>query len=126
MSSSEGKKRRKKERYLRNREKEETYKKEAWESGKLIEENHNWDQYSPWYSEELGDRLVLILRDIILRSKDNNSYLVEYRKWKDKIRDYIILSSVEDQNYQTLKTSLEVYWDNQGEALIMMKGVCGL
>ena len=54
MSSSKRKKERRRMRYERNVRKEIEYKKQAWESGKLIEENHNGGSYSGPYSIELG------------------------------------------------------------------------
>ena len=51
----------KREKKIHNREKDFTYKQEAWNSGKLIEENHNQGPYSPEYTRELTKRLVLLI-----------------------------------------------------------------
>ena len=64
MSNKENKKRRRLERHIRNKNKEIEYKAEAWENGKLIEENHNNGPYSSKYTLELGERLFSIMKDI--------------------------------------------------------------
>lgn len=114
MSSSVKKKERKKERYLRNVKKELDYKEEAWNSGKLIEENHNGKFYSLEYAISLGSRLFSIVEGFITGSSvTNTSFLRDYVKYKGRIRDYIILCPKEarDNNYEFLKESLELYWD---------------
>jgi hypothetical protein len=64
VSNKENKKRRRLERHIRNKNKEKAYKEEAWENGKLIEENHNNGPYSPGYTLELGQRLFQIMKDV--------------------------------------------------------------
>ena len=111
------KKERRKERYERNVSKEISHKKEAWDSGKLIEENHNLNFYTDQYSLELGNRLVSKICSIISETgnrEDKNTYfLSEFRKYKIKIRDYIILSPLSSRNnsWIFLKNILEIYWD---------------
>jgi hypothetical protein len=121
MSSSERKKQRREQRYLRNKKKEEDYKKEAWESGKLIEENHNNKPYSPLYTSELGTRLYNILKDIEFKARDftdvekRRDYVVyRFRAYRKKIQDYILHydpGTPKTEAYETLKYMLECYWD---------------
>lgn len=126
MSSSEKKKERRRERYERNVAKEIDYKKRAWEEGKLIEENHNNKSYSAEYSKEISRRLVLRLEKAKEEScGDNELFLLKYRLYKNKIRDFILLCTPETctpedeiyYNYNILKGSLEVYWDEPEKLL---------
>lgn len=126
--SRESKKIRKQQRYLKNKKKDEEYKKKAWESGKkLIEENHNNKPYSPNYSEELGKRLYNIFKDIYTKSlefpeKDRNNYvLIRFRAYRKKIQDFILhynTSLHKTEEYEFLKYLLEVYWDKKDDLLI--------
>ena len=50
MSSSKRKKERRRMRYERNVRKEIEHKNQAWNDGKLIEENHNQGPYSQQYT----------------------------------------------------------------------------
>lgn len=110
---------RRKERHDRNVAKELTHKKEAWERGKLIEENRNEGPYSEQYTESLAKRLVRILlreRDLAIKSENpTEDYILRFRRYKSKIRDLIIFwspSFTQDcSEYRFLKTSLEIYWD---------------
>lgn len=116
MSSSQAKKDRRKARYERNVAKEIKHKKEAWNRGKLIEENHNEGPYSSDYTQELGQRLYDIIQDLKTQSAGNNEdFILKYRLYKNKIRDFILYYSPDipkDKIYEYLKYSLEVYWDN--------------
>lgn len=114
MSSSKGKKERRKERHLKNIKKEIEYKKQAWDAGKLIEENHNQEEYSMDYTVKLSERLLYILKNKVL-SQDNSTTIKNFRLYKNKIRDLILHWNprIEKNNiYFYLKGSLEVYWDD--------------
>ena len=116
MSSSKAKKERRKMRHLRNIAKEVAYKKQAWENGKLIEENHNQCPYSPGYTQELAERLYNILKNIVNEEGTTKDKIIyRFRQYKMKIRDLILHWSPEtekNQIYNYLKGSLEVYWDD--------------
>lgn len=123
-------KERRKLRHQRNIEKDTSHKKEAWDSGKLIEENHNGGPYSSSYTSELADRLIDRLvtgRTYILGCTDNDPVLLKnggvreqafigyYRRYKNKIKTLILHWSPDvkkDNRYNFLKWTLETYWDN--------------
>lgn len=119
MSSSKRKKERRRMRYERNVRKEIEYKKQAWESGKLIEENHNNGPYSAAYSIELGDRLFNIIQRY--RSEclapdggGNEKFVYRFRLYRMKIRDFILHYSPDIPKtpaYNYLKAAIETYWD---------------
>lgn len=129
MTSSKKKKERRKLRYLRNIRKEVEYKKDAWEKGKLIEENHNNGPYSPEYSVELGNRLYNIIQSFKEQAFSNSSLnsvqkneflLIKFRMYRIKIRDFIlhynsIIPKSEEYNY--LKSLIEIYWDKPSELI---------
>lgn len=125
MTSSKRKKERRRMRYLRNVRKEVEYKKEAWENGKLIEENHNQGPYSAGYSIELGERLMNIMKNyknMCLQPHPetgivggNDLMLRKFRMYRMKIRDFIIHYNPEipkTEAYEYLKNGIETYWDN--------------
>lgn len=130
MTNSKKKKERRKLRYLRNIRKEVEYKKDAWEKGKLIEENHNNGPYSPEYSIELGNRLYNIMQSFkeqafnskeLLNSVQKNEFLIiKFRMYRIKIRDFIlhynpIIPKSKEYNY--LKLLIETYWDKPNELI---------
>lgn len=129
MTNSKKKKERRKLRYLRNVRKEVEYKKDAWEKGKLIEENHNNGPYSPKYSIELGNRLYEIIKSFKEQAFSNSSLntvqkneflLIKFRMYRIKIRDFIlhynpIIPKSEEYNY--LKSLIEIYWDKPNELI---------
>lgn len=130
MTNSKKKKERRKLRYLRNIRKEVEYKKDAWEKGKLIEENHNNGPYSPEYSIELGNRLYNIMQSFkeqafnskeLLNSVQKNEFLIiKFRMYRIKIRDFIlhynpIIPKSKEYNY--LKLLIEIYWDKPNELI---------
>ena len=98
MSNRENKKRRRLERHLRNKAKDENHKKEAWEQGKLIEPNHNGRHYPEEYSLELGKRL-----------QDR-----PFQSYRGKIRDYLLLCNpaARNENWENLKKIYDE-WLNQ-------------
>ena len=120
MSSSKRKKERRRMRYERNVRKEIEYKKQAWESGKLIEENHNNGPYSGPYSIELGERLYNIIQRY--RSEclapdggGNEKFVYRFRLYRMKIRDFILHYSPDIPKtpaYNYLKAAIETYWDS--------------
>ena len=57
MSSSKRKKERRRMRYERNVRKEIEHKNQAWNDGKLIEENNNQGPYSEQYTIAVSERL---------------------------------------------------------------------
>lgn len=110
MSSSKRKKERRKERHERNIKDDITHKAQAWESGRLIEENHNQGPYSETYTAELCERLVQYVQEEF----DKGNGVVGFRKYKMKIQDLILhWNSLvpKGPGYNWLKTLLEVYWD---------------
>lgn len=113
MSSSKRKKERRRERYLRNVQKEGSHKNNAWASGKLIEENHNGKFYSPEYTRALSFRLCKYLLNA-RNTGDPNIMLSEFWKYKDWMIGLILKWNQgvqEDNYYRYLKELLEVYWD---------------
>ena len=111
MTSSKRKKARRAERHRKNVQAENDYKREAWESGKLIEENHNRLGYSKEYTENLATRLFDIVRSL----KGAKKVVSKYQMYKEKIIALILYWSPDvkkDDRYYYLKESLEVYWDN--------------
>lgn len=119
MSSSKRKKERRQQRYERNVQKEVTHKKEAWENGKLIEENHNQGPYSVDYTIAVSERLYKYIlqekeRALISETPDVN-FIKGFRKYKMKIQDMILHWNPEvpkTKQYESLKKLLEVYWDD--------------
>ena len=117
MSNKERKRERRKQRHERNIRREVEHKREAWENGKLIEENHNNGPYSEGYAKELGKRLCDILDNnklMCLEDGGEELFVIKYRLLRIKIRDYILhyppgLSK--DCYYTRLKRSIETYWD---------------
>lgn len=110
-----GKKERRRLRHERNVEKDKTHKKEAWEAGKLIEENHNQGPYSVEYTMNLTSRLVQYILDEKKKSEGDGSKFVEgFRKYRKKVIDCILHynpSVPKGPDYHYLKNLLEVYWD---------------
>ena len=122
MSNKENKKRRRLERHIRNKNKEKVYKEEAWENGKLIEENHNNGPYSPGYTLELGQRLFQIMKDVkekMAEQEDKETYAIfRFRSYRKKIQDYILHYSPEvpkNEVYESLKRLIETYWDSSSD-----------
>ena len=122
----------KQEKKVKNKEKEKNHKKSAWGKGKLIEENHNNQPYSPEYTTELGTRLYNILRDIKSKSESyvdpetkNDYVILRFRMYRKKIQDYILHynpGEPKTEIYEVLKFILETYWDNpDGMYLEIMK-----
>ncbi len=114
------KKERRHQRYLKNVQKEKDHKKEAWERGKLIEENHNGESYSPEYTVELEERLRTIISGILPQTAGMDSessaefILLKFRLYRQKIRDYILhypRSLPKSETYEYLKRAIETYWD---------------
>lgn len=101
----------------RNREKDEAYKKKAWEDGKLILENHNNRAFSPKYTIDLGQRLW----EYFNKPWGSLEELTwELRKYKSRIQEWLILYSGDvpkDHIYQYFKTLLECYWDEPDKLL---------
>ena len=119
--NKENKKRRRLERHIRNKNNEIAYKEEAWEKGKLIEENHNNKPYSAKYTSDLGLRLFNIMKDIATKSKEfeeedrkKNYVILRFRSYRKKIQDFILHydpSTPRTEIYEFLKYLLETYWD---------------
>lgn len=119
MSSSIKKKERRKQRYERNVQKEQLHKEEAWQSGKLIEENHNRKSYSSEYTIALSKRLKEYLlqeyQKSIMTKVPDVEFVRKFRKYRMKIRDLILLWSPDVpetlEEYEFLKGLIETYWD---------------
>ena len=107
MSNKENKKRRRLERHIRNKTKEIEYKAEAWEKGKLIEENHNNKYYSPEFSLIMANRIAESIKPY---TEDKNSFFF----YKKKAIKLILLYNPDiekNKNYYYIKKILEDYWD---------------
>lgn len=122
-NKSRNKKERRYQRYLRNKKKDEDHKKEAWEQGKLIEPNHNNGPYPADYSVVLGFRLKNIMaekkKQIVMTESENGltqneRFIEEFRKYRMKIRDYLIHYNPEapkNEDYMYLIGLYETYQD---------------
>lgn len=121
MSSSKRKKERKELRRQKNIKKEQEHKKQAWEDGKLIEENHNDGFYSPEFTLKISSRLVERMTELKnTAEKDNEKIIQGFRSYKIKIRDTILRWSpaVEyNSDYYYLKKLIETYWDNSSNLI---------
>lgn len=118
MAISKEKRARRRERYERNVAKEQAHKKQAWEEGKLIEENYNQGSYTAEYTKELGGRIIEYLANDY--SPVPELFLYTFRRYKGKIQDLILHWSEEcekDNTYNILKLLLETYWDSTPEEL---------
>lgn len=118
-------------RYERNVKKEIDHKNQAWQEGKLIEENHNQDPYSPEYTLALSERLVqyvnqertkaeTMIPGSILDKKtelplsSDEVFVRGFRKYKMKIQDLILYWNPRvprNNDYYYLKTLIDTYWD---------------
>ena len=141
MSSSLNKKQRRKERHLKRKAATESHNKKMWEEGKkLIEPEYSSDGFYPEsYSIELGIRLYNIIvsfRDRVISDgiihdprypddqekvlSPNDRMLYYFRKYRKKIRDFIILYNPnipETKEFLYLKRAIEVYWDEPNKLL---------
>lgn len=110
-----GKKERRRLRHERNVEKERVHKKEAWEAGKLIEENHNQGPYSVDYTMKITSRLVQYMLEEKIKASGNGAEFVNgFRKYRKKIIDCILHYNPavpKGSDYHYLKNLLETYWD---------------
>lgn len=115
MSTSKRKKERREQRKQRNIQKELDHKKEAWEKGKIIEENHNDGFYSSEFTLKISSRLIEIFSELKnTAGKDNERILYGFRQYRIKVRDTILRwnPAVEyNSDYYYLKTLIETYWD---------------
>ena len=118
--SKERKKERRRQRHERNIRKEVEYKREAWDNGKLIEENHNGNPYSDVYTSDLGTRLYQIMQGIRIKMEEleedqRQEYaILRFRSYRKKIQDWILHYSPEvpkSEEYEYLKRLIEQYWD---------------
>ena len=78
MSSSKKKKERRRMRYERNVRKEIEHKNQAWNDGKLIEENHNQGPYSEQYTIAVSERLFQYVNQERDRSLQTETPAEEY------------------------------------------------
>lgn len=108
-------------RHERNKRRDTEYKRAAWESGKLIEENYNKGYYSPEYTISLSERLIKYLKAEYKKAEQSDkqpklTFLLGFRKYKKKIQDLILHWSPEVSKslpgYVILKGMLESYWDD--------------
>lgn len=119
MSSSNRKKERRDLRHNRNIMKEIKHKEEAWNNGKLIEENHNDGPYTEQYTFELCNRLIQRLRENRIKALESDNpgetFLISFRQYKMKIQDLILHwndNVLKLGEYSYLKNLLETYWDD--------------
>lgn len=117
--STRRKKERRKLRYQRNVKKEFDYKNSAWQSGKLIEENHNGKYYSPEYSKALCYRLYKYIGEVMNQSmtaEDPGRYILKgiwrYKTWIINLILKWSDSEPTNEYYDYLKRVLETYWDD--------------
>lgn len=113
MSISKKSKERRKARHERNARRDKEHKTQAWDSGRLIEENHNSGPYSQDYTDALATRLVQYLSEGS-KGRTPEEFVKVFWMYKAKIQDLILYwnpSQPQDQRYEFLKTILEVYWD---------------
>lgn len=124
------KKERRLKRHLRNIKKEQEHKKEAWERGAYIEENHNGGPYTEDYTKELSWRMFSRLvdaKELAMNCEDSNPYLINaggdrnrmyvmfFWKYKKIVQDLILHWSPDAPKgieYRWLKRLLETYWDD--------------
>lgn len=108
------KKERRLQRHLKNKEKDQTSKEAAWNSGKLIKPNHNHKPYSILYSDQLGERLITRLRNFKQASSDNEEYLMKFRTLRIKCIEYILhydFNFPKSNDFKKIKLLLDTYWD---------------
>lgn len=108
------KKERRKIRHQRNKEKDTQLKKEGWERGKLILENHSGEDFSPGFTVELRNRLYDYVQERRAKATDPYDFLRSFRQYKSKIIQLILKYNPEvekEEKYYFLKKLLEVYWD---------------
>lgn len=140
MSSSKRKKERRLIRHLRNVKKDTDHKKEAWESGKFILENHNGGPFSPDYCLEFGKRLVdritegktyvlstlgedlpegMIWDNMTDKEKHDNlneRFVRKFRLYRIKSIEFLLHYNPDlpkNGDYNFIKHALEVYWDER-------------
>ena len=133
MSASKRKKERRRMRYEKHVRAEIEHKKQAWEDGKLIEENHNDGPYSEEYTLAVSERLYKYVgqerdrADAVERGEleyiskrtglpytPQEVYVWGFRKYKMKVQDMILHWNPgvpKNHYYDFLKLTLEVYWD---------------
>lgn len=126
MSSSKAKKERRLQRHLRNKRKDEEHKSNVWESGGLIEENHNNQAYSPERALGIADRLVEKLRESSETCDTNDKFVSRYQGLREWVRNAIVLWPAEVlgediPSYLLLKATFENYIDSKETLLINFK-----
>ena len=115
MSSRDKKKQRRAERKRKCIEKEDSHKIEAWNSGKLLEENHDGINYSPEYTKAIATRLYEKLNPYQCSNQDE--MIKKLWKYKEKIITLLVEWNDEVSRslpqYVYLKALIEAYWDNK-------------
>ena len=129
-NNRKNKKERRLVRHIRNVKKEIDQKREDWEKGKLLKENHNGGPYSAPYSLEVAQRIYERLQVAWTLAKtcsEDNIYLIKnggsrnqmfidfFRRYRIKIRDLILHWNPEapkNDKYWYLRRTIETYWDN--------------
>lgn len=114
-------------RHERNVQKDKLHKEEAWEQGKIIYENHNNTFFSSEFSIELINRLVEKIKNYLI--EDEDKFLINYQKIKSKLIDSVLMYSPDipkTPEYEFIKYSLELYWDNKNNMYKILKGCEGL
>lgn len=99
-------KKKRKLRHLENKKRDYETKQQAWDSGKLIYENHNNKYFSPEFSIKFLERVVGMV-------KSGNT---EFYKLKDHVINAILLFNPElerTEDWYFLKQKLEEYWDGR-------------
>jgi len=92
--------------HLENKRKDELTKQEAWDSGKLIYENHNNEYFSPEFSLKFVQRVADKVRE----------GRTEFYKLKDHAINAVLLFNPvleRNDNWYFLKCKLEEYWDDK-------------
>ena len=103
------------ERHIKNKRNEETHKKEAWKKGKLIRPNHNEKPFPIEYSKSLGIRLINLFKKYKEESTNNEEFVFKFQAYRKRCIEFILYydhSYPLTNEYNTIKTLLETYWDN--------------
>jgi len=112
--SREAKKARRKARYEKHIAAEKEHKEKAWNDGKIILEHHTeTGTFSEDFSDKLVCRLFDYLQDERKQAKDQEDWLMRFRKWKQKIIVALVRYSgdIENPKWQYLKKLMETYYD---------------
>ena len=108
MSSSKSKKERRKKRHLDNQMKDFIHKQEAWDSGRIILEDHHGKDFTEEFAKDLLDRLLDHIGEFPTREK-----IMSYRE--NMILGILKFPDTQEypDSYYIIKKYLEDYWDGK-------------